>query len=99
MEQMMAEYLEPADDAAARATRKMMQRIKQPPAGGLVIDPAGLQATIATLYIMSLTSLSFWIEQGVPVESVCRRLDKGLRNLSGGAGGSGYVIITEYLKK
>ncbi|GEP57339.1 hypothetical protein [Reyranella soli] len=98
----MTENLElAADDAAARATRKMMQGTKRHPADGLAIDPAGLQATIATLYIMTLSSLSFWIEQGLPVESVCKRLDTisqifppaqtgvGLENLAG---------IREYLR-
>jgi hypothetical protein len=96
----MAENLEP-EDAAARATRKMMQGIKPELAGGLAIDPAGLQATIATLYIMVLSSLTFWIEQGLPVESVCRRLDRISEIFPAaqtGAGLENLADIREYLR-
>jgi hypothetical protein len=65
----MTENLEPGEDPATVAIRKMMQPEPGAPAR------APTQGHIETLYVLALTSLAFWIEQGVPIEGVCNRID------------------------
>jgi hypothetical protein len=75
----MTENLEPDPtdpaEAAARATRKMMQDAGLESVGEVALIPEAVRASIATSYVLALTSLTFWIEQGVPIETVCRRID------------------------
>jgi hypothetical protein len=71
----MTENLEPAEDAAARATKKMMQGAGLQSAEELTIDPAGLQAIIGALFITNLALATFMIEAGLKLDSIAPRME------------------------
>jgi hypothetical protein len=72
----MTENLETADDAAARATRRIMEAAGLESAEGLALDPEGTRAMLGALLILNLGLASFMVEAGLKMDAIRPRLDQ-----------------------
>jgi hypothetical protein len=68
--------LEPADDAATRATNRMMEAAGLQSREGVALDPEGTGAMIGALIIFNLGLASFMVERGLDIEAIRLRLDQ-----------------------
>jgi hypothetical protein len=72
----MTENLETADDAAARATKKMMEAAGLQVREGVALDPEGTGAMLGALLIFNLGLASFMVEAGLNIDAIRPRLDQ-----------------------
>jgi hypothetical protein len=80
----MTENLEPAADAAARATRRMMEATGLQGHEGVALNPEATAAMLAAHNIMLLTLFSFLIEAGLKVDAIPHRLQQIASSLPSG---------------
>jgi hypothetical protein len=80
----MTENLEPADDAATRATKRMMEAAGLQVREGLALDPEATAAMLAAHNIMLLTLFSFLIEGGLKMDEIPHRLQQIANSLPSG---------------
>jgi hypothetical protein len=79
----MTENLEPIDDAATRATKRMMEAAGLQSREGL-LEPEATGAMLAAHNIMLLTLFSFLIEGGLRMDEIPHRLQQIASSLPSG---------------
>jgi hypothetical protein len=80
----MTENLGPADDAATRATKRMMEAAGLQGIEGLALDPEATAAMLGAHNIMLLTLFSFLIEGGLKMDAIPHRMQQIANSLPSG---------------